>query len=104
MCVQTRGSLYEQKEMFLREHLLFSLLICETYNTLTSQKNHELSPQEIYMSLSPFLKARMTYVYQNNQTAKSLFSSCDEMVKFVVVMLSDKIEKIKTNTNLFYSI
>ena len=102
MCVQTRCSLYEQREMFLRENLLFSLLICETYNILTSQKNTGFSTSTIYNHLSPFLKARTTYVYQNNTHAKQLFSSCEEMVNFVVSMLSDKIDKIYIKEDLYY--
>ena len=102
MCVQTRCSLYEQREMFLRENLLFILLICETYNILINQKNTGFSTSAIYHNLSPFLKARITYVYQNNKHAKKLFTSCEEMVNFVVAMLSDKIDKIYVEEELYY--
>ena len=102
MCIQTKSTLYQQREFFLRDNLLFSLLICETYNVLTSRKDVKLSAQEIYMGLSPFLKDRMTYVFLNNPQAKLLFSSCDDIVAFVVSTLADQIDKIKIQSNYYY--
>lgn len=94
MCVKTRTTLLNSKELFLRKHQLFSLLICETYNTLTYYKPKPLTPTEIFNELSPFLKARISYVLKTTTEEANLFKNEEDIVGFMVALLSTKIDKI----------
>ncbi|MGL4337367.1 MAG: hypothetical protein ACRCST_10780 [Turicibacter sp.] len=97
MCVKTRTTLLNSKELFLRKHQLFSLLICETYNTLTYYKPKSLTPTEIFNELSPFLKTRVSYVLKTANQEANLFENEEDIVGFIVALLSTKIDKIHDN-------
>ncbi|HAX72276.1 MAG TPA: hypothetical protein DCY20_01995 [Firmicutes bacterium] len=95
MCVQTRTAFLNTKEMILRDNQLFSLLICEIYNTLTYHSSQPLTPKQIFDDLSPFLQSRIHYVTTQKKEVADLFPLDEDVVGFVVALLSTKIDKIK---------
>ena len=67
MCMKTRDYFISDQESFLRHHQLFSMMICEIYDLLTLYQPQHLNTNQLFQKLTPFLKARLSFVMKNEE-------------------------------------
>ena len=94
MCLKTRDDFTNDKESFLRHHQLFSILIKEIYDLLILHQAHYLTGTQIFEKLTPFLKARLSFVIKKEPQTHPLFKDELEIIYYIADLLVDKISKI----------
>lgn len=102
MCIRTYNQLMQKQESFLRNHYLFEMLIFEIYNTLQSFSPNPLDTTALLTELSPFLKARISFVMNSQKEAADLFQQEEDIVKYVADLLVDKIYSIYLSSENYY--
>ena len=102
MCMKTRDYFINDQESFLRHHQLFSMMIYEIYDLLILHQPQHLNTNQLFQKLTPFLKARISFVMKSEPQALTLFKNELDMVSYIANLLAEKIFKIYQLNHEYY--